>query len=193
MLSDPFDLQQRISLQEVVAGPVRRLLSSGFTHPIPLSRGADRGFFLRRNMTIAFAKFEQTVFRRINAVVEPAVRLGFGSPTFTPASLIVLETVGFKSGLPRRTPLWSLHLGRYRIISTGRGQRSFWVKNLLQQPAVSYYLGGRRRDAQAIVIADDSPAPRLAGLTPALRRLVNVLTRYAPEGWAFAILVPVTR
>jgi deazaflavin-dependent oxidoreductase (nitroreductase family) len=130
------------------------------------------------------------VFRRLNAFLEPAVRFGIGSPTFTPASLIVLETVGFKSGLPRSTPLWSIRLGRYRIISTVRGQRSFWVKNLLQQPAVSYYLGGRQRESYAIVIAEGASHPPSAGLTPALRRLVNMLIRYTPTGWVFAILMP---
>tara|TARA_B110000503_G_scaffold140532_1_gene231649 strand:+ start:6056 stop:6490 length:435 start_codon:yes stop_codon:yes gene_type:complete len=142
-------------------------------------------------MTTAFAKIEKTVFRRLNAILEPAVRLGIGSPTYTPASLIVLETVGFKSGLPRSTPLWSIRLGRYRIISTVRGQRSFWVKNLLQQPAVSYYLGGRQRESYAIVIAEAATHPSSAELTPALRRLINMLIRYTPAGWVFAILMPV--
>ncbi len=144
-------------------------------------------------MTTAFANFEKTVFRRLNAIVEPAVRFGIGSPTFTPASLIVLETVGFKSGLPRSTPLWSIRLGRYRVISTARGQRSFWVKNLLQQPAVSYYLGGRQRESYAIVIAEGTSHPPSAELTPALRRLVNMLIRYTPTGWVFAILMPVSK
>lgn len=67
------------------------------------------------------AKLEQAVFRRLNAVVEPAVRSGIGSTTLAPASLIVLETVGSKSGLRRRTtPLWSIKLGRYRVVSTAR-------------------------------------------------------------------------
>ena len=80
-------------------------------------------------MSVDLAAFEQKVFRNLNSVVEPAVRRGFGSPTRAPAGLIVLETVGFKSGTTRRTPLWSLRLGRYRVVSTARGNRSFWVKN----------------------------------------------------------------
>jgi deazaflavin-dependent oxidoreductase (nitroreductase family) len=145
---------------------------------------------LQSGLSSAFTKFEQTVFRSLNAVVEPAVRMGIGSPTLTPASLIVLETVGFKSGMRRRTPLWSVRLGRYRVISTARGQRSFWVKNLLKNPAVSFYLGGRRRESQAIVIAKGKPMPASAELTPALRRLSKVLMQCAPGGWTFAILAP---
>lgn len=139
------------------------------------------------------AKLEQAVFRRLNGIVEPAVRFGIGSPTLTPASLIVLETVGFKSGMLRRTPLWSIRLGRYRLVSTARGKRSFWVKNMLLQPAVSFYLGGRRRDAEAIVIADGSPLPESTELSPTMRALTTVFYSLAQKGWAFAILVPSKR
>jgi len=140
-----------------------------------------------------FYKFEQKLFRGLNSVIEPAVRRGFGSPTLAPASLIVLETVGFKSGKQRRTPLWSFCLGHYRIVSTARGERSFWVKNLLQQPKVSYYLGGRRRDSHAIVIAEGAPQHSAATLSPVMRKLTEMFARYARGGWAFAILVPVKR
>ena len=144
-------------------------------------------------MPVNFFGLEQKVFRSLNAVVEPAVRKGFASPTLAPAGLIVLETVGFKSGKQRRTPLWSFRLGRYRVVSTARGERSFWVKNLLQQPRVSYYLGGRRRDSQAIVIAAGAPQHSAAALSPLMRKVTEVFARYARSGWAFAILVPAKR
>lgn len=138
----------------------------------------------------AFTRVEQAVFRNINAVVEPAVRLGFGSPTLTPASLIVLETVGFKSGARRRTPLWSIRVGRHRLISTARGNRSFWVKNLRKNPDASYYLGGCRRESHAIVIADGVTTAPAAELSSGLERLASVIARYAPASWAYAILTP---
>jgi F420H(2)-dependent quinone reductase len=144
-------------------------------------------------MTISLLKLEQQVFRCLNSVVEPAVRRGIGSPTLAPAGLIVLETTGFKSGEQRRTPLWSFRLGRYRIVSTARGQRSFWVKNLLQQPKVNYYLGGRRRATHAIVIAAGAPQYSAAALSPFMRTVIEVFARYAQSGWAFAILVPAKR
>ncbi len=152
----------------------------------PASKGARSGAD-----STALARIEQTLFRRLNAVVEPAVRLGIGSPSLTPASLIVLETVGYKSGMRRRTPLWSVRLGRYRLISTVRGERSFWVKNLLKNPTVSYYLGGRRRQSLAVVIADGKSRPAFEEMTPLLRRLSRVLEQYAPGGWTFAILAPI--
>jgi deazaflavin-dependent oxidoreductase (nitroreductase family) len=144
-------------------------------------------------MPVNFVGFEQKVFRSLNSFVEPAVRRGFASPTLAPAGLIVLETTGFKSGAQRRTPLWSFRLGRYQIVSTARGERSFWVKNLLQQPKVNYYLGGRRRESYAIVIAEGAPQHSAAALSPIMRKVTEMFARYAHSGWAFAILVPVKR
>lgn len=141
-------------------------------------------------MTAGFARIEQGVFRCLNAVVEPAVRRGIGSPTFAPASLIVLETVGFKSGEQRRTPLWSVGVGPYRIVSTARGRRSFWVKNLVKQPRARYYLGGRALAADAIVIAPGEVGPQQQPVNSVMRGITNLLSRLAREGWAFAILVP---
>lgn len=130
------------------------------------------------------------MFRRLNAVVEPAVRRGLASPALAPASLIVLETTGYSSGRRRRTPLWSIGLGRYRIVSTVRGGRSFWVKNLQKQPRVRYYLGGKPRESEAIVIAPGATLPPPRALPPGLRSLATVFAGLAQRGWAFAILVP---
>jgi deazaflavin-dependent oxidoreductase (nitroreductase family) len=147
----------------------------------------------KTEMTINRDKIERSVFRRLNAVVEPAVRRGIGSPTLSPASLIVLETVGFKSGEQRRTPLWSICLGPYRIVSTVRGDRSLWVKNLIKQPRVKYYLGGRPRESDAFVIARGTTAQQTPALHPLMSRLTNLLSRLAQAGWTFAILVPIKK
>jgi deazaflavin-dependent oxidoreductase (nitroreductase family) len=142
------------------------------------------------DMSNSLTTIEKTVFRRINALVEPAVRKGFGSPTFTPASLIVLETIGFKSGAQRRTPLWTIRLGRYRVVSTARGDRSFWVKNLLKQPKVSYYVGGKRRHTDAVVFASGATQRQLSELPGVMKGLSKLFSKYSEKGWAFAILVP---
>jgi hypothetical protein len=136
------------------------------------------------------AGFEQQFFRKLNAVVEPAVRRGFASPRFLPGGLIVLESIGFKSGQPRSTPLLSFGIGRYRIVSTVRGDKSFWVRNLMQQPKVSYFLGGTRREADAIVLLDGKTASGIPPSMPFLSRLVALLARGAKDGLAVAILVP---
>ena len=142
-------------------------------------------------MSSGFQNLEKQFFRRLNAVVEPAVRHGLGSPRLTPASLIVLETTGFKSGKQRRTPLWSIRLGRYRLVSTFRGDRSFWLKNLQKKPRASYYLAGKRRASEAVVVSPDASSSDFSSLPPLLRRLAERLQSYVGRGWAFAILSPV--
>jgi hypothetical protein len=138
-------------------------------------------------------KLERELFRRLNAVVEPAVRLGVGSPRLAPASLIVLETRGFKTGQRRRTPLWSLGLGRYRLVSTVRGQRSFWVRNLQKDPDATFYLGGRQRATRALVIAPDFDSSSQRKLPPLLKGLTGLLSQLTRHGWAFAVLLPASR
>ncbi|MEH6584364.1 MAG: nitroreductase/quinone reductase family protein [Halioglobus sp.] len=141
-------------------------------------------------MATTFAKIEKNVFRSVNSIVEPAVRKGIGSPTLAPAGLIVLETVGFKSGKQRSTPLWSFRLGRYRVVSTARGDRSFWVKNLLKEPKVAYYLGGKKRHSNALVITGNTPQKGSLELSLIMQTLSKVFYRYGKKGWAFAILLP---
>ena len=149
------------------------------------------GDVTRDMKNIDYSHFEQRFFRRLNALVEPAVRRGIGSPTLLPGGLIVLESIGFKSGQKRSTPLLSFRFAGYRIVTTVRGDRSFWVKNLTQQPRISYFLGGKRRQADAIVLLDGKTATGDAPPSAFLKRLVALFARLSREGLAIAILVPV--
>lgn len=138
----------------------------------------------------AVKKAEQAFFRRLNGVVEPLLRHGVGSFSSTPASLVLLETTGFRSGVTRSTPLWSVKLGPYRLVSTVRGERSFWVKNLQKRPEATVFAGGEGREADAIVIAPDFDNTDEWELAPPLRRVLEFLKSRARQGWAFALLVP---
>lgn len=141
-------------------------------------------------MTVDKQKLEREFFRMLNRVVEPAVRMGFGSPRFVPSGLIVLETKGFKSGLLRRTPLAATRLHDYVFISTARGEKSFWVKNLQLQPSVTYHLAGKPRSAEAIVISSGTVEHRPDDLPVAIARIIDFLVPYTRAGWAFAVLTP---
>ena len=138
-------------------------------------------------MTAIPAKFEQQFFRALNSVVEPAVRRGAFSSRLLPTTLMVLESTGYVSGQTRRTPLVCQQLGPYLLISTARGKRSFWVRNLQKEPEVTYYLGGRSRTAKAQVIAPGT-APELDDLPAPLRLLGGALAALSDRGWAFALL-----
>lgn len=126
----------------------------------------------------------------LNRIVEPAVRLGVGSPRFVPGGLIVLESTGFKSGELRRTPLVAIRLGKHVVISTARGERSFWVKNLQRQPRTRYWLGGKARATKAFVMAPGKRYRRPASLPAALGKVTDLLAPYTKAGWAFVVLAP---
>ena len=135
-------------------------------------------------------RIEREFFRMLNRVVEPAVRLGVGSPRFVPGGLIVLETKGFRTGNKRRTPLVAIRLKKYVLVVTARGERSFWVKNLQKQSLVRYWLGGRERQAKAFVMAPGKRYRRPRSLPRAIGRVTDILAPYTRAGWAFAVLAP---
>lgn len=139
---------------------------------------------------MSLSKLEREFFRKLNAVVEPAVRKGLGSPRIAPAGLIVLESVGFKSGQTRRTPLAAMRLGNHVFVSTARGERSFWVKNLQKQPRTRYFRGGREHEARAFVVAPGKQYRRPKSLPPLIGKLTDAFAEYAPAGWALAVLMP---
>ena len=141
-------------------------------------------------MNIDFKRVEQRFFRALNSVVEPTVRAGLFSPRLTPSTLIVLESTGYKSGKTRRTPLLANRFGRFLIVSTVRGEQSFWVRNLARNNDVTYFLGGRQREARALVLSPEGSDIPQAGLPRPLQRLVQLLSRLTERGWAFAVLVP---
>jgi len=139
---------------------------------------------------MSFSKLEREFFRKLNAVVEPLVRRGVGSPRIAPVGLIVLESVGFKTGQVRRTPLAAMRLGKYVFVSTVRGERSFWVKNLQKQPRTRYFRGGSLHEARAFVVGPGKQYRRPKSLPPLIGALTDAFAEYAPSGWAFTVLMP---
>lgn len=108
---------------------------------------------------------EQQLFRTLNRWVEPAVRAGVGTPVVPGLpGVVVLETVGRRSGLTRRAPLVAQRLGDVVVVSTVRRGRSEWMRNLEAEPKAHVWLGGRRRAATAQV-------RQLPGLDVAVLRL----------------------
>jgi deazaflavin-dependent oxidoreductase (nitroreductase family) len=140
---------------------------------VPASRGVEAEFF-----------------RMLNRLVEPHIRAGWASPRFVPGGLIVLETISRRSGRRLRTPLAAIRIDGHIVISTFRGARSQWVKNLAAHPQVRYWLRGRRRPARALVLSGP-PSDRAARALPAaVRWFVRALMPYTYAGWAFAVLAP---
>ena len=137
-----------------------------------------------------FQQLERRVFDNINKLVVPLLIRGVGSSSMTPASLVLLESVGYKSGKTRQTPVWSLKIGACRLVGTARGNRSFWVKNLNQHDNANYYLAGEKVSASAIVLAPDFDNLHQWDVNELFSKLSALLNRFVARGWAFAILVP---
>ncbi len=137
---------------------------------------------------------ETAYYQALNSVLTPLAESGALAPGIVvPAGLIVLESTGWRSGRQHRTPLAAAALVDCLIVSTVRGRRSHWVKNLIAQPDVRYWRGDRPQDARAyvaapagvggppIAAAGDLPAS-LALIWPALVGLADV------SGCAFVVL-----
>jgi deazaflavin-dependent oxidoreductase (nitroreductase family) len=137
------------------------------------------------------SSLEAEFFRTLNALVEPVVRAGVGSPGLWPTGMIVLETVGAKSGRPRRVPLLATVLDGCVFVGTVRGPSSQWVRNLRARAAVRYWLGGREHRGRALVFAAGSRAPRTDGLPPIARAVADSFLPPATLfGWTFAVISP---
>ena len=73
----------------------------------------------------------------------------------TPLSriLLVLETTGRKSGLPRRTPLQYERIGTDYYLGSAQGSEADWVRNIRSHPAVRVGIGGVWMTARAEFLA----------------------------------------
>jgi deazaflavin-dependent oxidoreductase (nitroreductase family) len=80
---------------------------------------------------------------------------------FAPRGLVLLETTGRKSGLPRRTPLGSTLEGNTLWVVSEHGRRSGYGRNIEADPRVRVKVGGRWRTATARYLYDDDPRERL--------------------------------
>jgi deazaflavin-dependent oxidoreductase (nitroreductase family) len=140
--------------------------------------------------SLAARSVEAEFFRKLNQIVEPRVRAGCGSPRLVPGGLVVLETRSRNTGRRSRVPLTALRIKDHVLVSTYRGRRSQWVKNVAADPRVRYWIGGQPRAAKAVALATPDHAPRREQWPRALRWMAPVLAPYLCAGWAFALLGP---
>jgi deazaflavin-dependent oxidoreductase (nitroreductase family) len=94
--------------------------------------------------------------RVVNPVVRWAVRHGLA-----PGSYAILETIGRRSGEPRRTPVGHLVDGGAVWIVAEHGARAAYVRNLRANPRVRIKLRDGWRGGTAHVLGEDDPQARL--------------------------------
>jgi deazaflavin-dependent oxidoreductase (nitroreductase family) len=101
-------------------------------------------------------------------VVNPGVRALIERGLF-PRAWVLLETVGRRSGQPRRTPIGNGLRGNEFWIVTEHGWHADYVKNIVANPRVRVKIGREWRSGSAVILEDDDPYARLRWL----RRPVN--------------------
>lgn len=129
----------------MVARGARCHPSPGNPHP---AASVDR--IMPKPPNVLRCRVTREAFRALNRIVVPAVKAGLGSPLPIGAGLVVLETTGRASGLPRQVPLVAARFGSNLAVSTVRS-RSQWVKNLQADPKASVWVGGHKREGTATV------------------------------------------
>jgi deazaflavin-dependent oxidoreductase (nitroreductase family) len=78
--------------------------------------------------------------------------------------LPMLETIGRKSGEPRRTALGGKLIGNQFWLVSEHGEHSQYVRNIKANPAVRVRIAGRWRSGTAHLMPDDDPWERLKSL-----------------------------
>jgi hypothetical protein len=136
------------------------------------------------------AQAEADFFRALNAVVVPLVMAGAGAPGPWPCGMIVMETTGATAGGSRFVPLLATMVDGCALVSTWRGGRSRWVRDLEARPRVRYWLGGREQRGHARVFAPGARLPATDGLPPLARMAAHALGPATLLGWTFAVIAP---
>jgi deazaflavin-dependent oxidoreductase (nitroreductase family) len=91
-----------------------------------------------------------------NPLVRGLFRLGLPAP-----GIAILETIGRKSGRPRRNPVTNgLDDGVFWIVAE-HGRRASYVRNIEANPRVRVRIGRRWRAGTARLVPDDVPRERL--------------------------------
>jgi deazaflavin-dependent oxidoreductase (nitroreductase family) len=93
--------------------------------------------------------------RVFNPIVKAAARAGVPLP-----GLAIIETVGRKSGRPRRTPVGKAVDGDTLWIVAEHGRKAGYVRNIEADPRVRVKLGLRWRRGIARPLPEDDPRAR---------------------------------
>jgi deazaflavin-dependent oxidoreductase (nitroreductase family) len=93
--------------------------------------------------------------RVFNPLVKAAASAGIPLPM-----VVILETTGRKSGLPRRTPVGKALEGDVLWVVAEHGRRAAYVRNIEANPRVRVKIGRRWRMGNATPLPEDDPRAR---------------------------------
>ena len=100
-------------------------------------------------------KFERRVGRVVNPLVAALDRRGIRSKL-----VVELETIGRKSGEPRRVPLTGTADSDGVWVISQHGHRAGWAHNIEADPRVRVRVDGHWRDGTAVLLPDDDVRAR---------------------------------
>jgi deazaflavin-dependent oxidoreductase (nitroreductase family) len=103
-------------------------------------------------------------------VLNPQMRLGLALG-LAPRAFALLETVGRRSGKPRRTPVGNGLLGETFWLISEHGRGAGYVRNIEANPHVRVKIGRSWRVGTAHVLPDEDPDARLELVASALGRM----------------------
>jgi deazaflavin-dependent oxidoreductase (nitroreductase family) len=117
---------------------------------VPHRSETPSGYELKRRLASGTAKY------LFNPIVRGLFRLGLPVP-----GTAILETIGRKSGRPKRNPVTNgLDDGVFWIVAE-HGRSANYVRNIEANPRVRVRVGRRWRQGTARAIPDDDPHQRL--------------------------------
>ena len=89
--------------------------------------------------------------------------------------MTMLETIGRKSGQPRRTAIGGRVIGNEFWMVSEHGEHSHYVLNIKADPAVRLRLHGQWRTGTAHLLPEDDVSERLKGLPGLNSTLVRLM------------------
>jgi hypothetical protein len=106
------------------------------------------------------------------------------------SGLVLIEVRGRVTGETHPVPLIGTRIGDLLLVSTLRGNRSHWVRNLESAAEVRYWLHGREGHGRAVMVNTHHRGESCRGESAAVQALAAYLAPATYAGWAFAIIVP---
>lgn len=91
---------------------------------------------------------------RLFRYLPPRLAYSIGLGSFVGHSILLLTTIGRKSGLPRVTPLLYDEIDGTIYIGSARGTKSDWYQNLQANPNIELEVGSRRYRGYANLISN---------------------------------------
>ena len=121
-----------------------------------------------------------------NTVTMWAIRLGLPRPPYTRRNALILETIGRRSGKPRRVPVGCLETGGKLVVVAENGEHSDWVLNALKNDGrLRAYFRGKWRHARLRLLDGDAEdyLQQMSKLHAALVRRHSTAMRPVEIAW----------